>query len=217
MSTIHDKTNHLSCVDCKALACDPYGDMPTKPYPAFCPTPNMDPELLAGAMAEYEKEENKKVTVAAACVEYEFYCKYTRVEEVMAFAQKLGAKKLGIATCVGLIRESNILARILRKRGFEVVSLACKSGAQTKTSVGIPECCEELGPNMCNPILQARYLNEQKTDLNLVMGLCVGHDSLFYRYSEALVTTVVTKDRVLGHNPVQALYNAETYYSKLLK
>ena len=56
MSTIHDKTNHLSCVDCKALACDPYGDMPTKPYPAFCPTPNMDPELLAGAMAEYEKE-----------------------------------------------------------------------------------------------------------------------------------------------------------------
>ena len=64
---------------------------------------------------------------------------------------------------------------------------------------------------------QAKLLNEAKTDLNVVVGLCVGHDSLFYKYSEAITTTAVTKDRVLGHNPVAALYNAESYYSKLLK
>ncbi len=46
---------------------------------------------------------------------------------------------------------------------------------------------------------------------------CVGHDSLFYKYSEALTTTAVTKDRVLGHNPVAALYTADSYYSKLKK
>ena len=68
---------------------------------------------------------------------------------------------------------------------------------------------------MCNPILQAKLLNEAKTDLNLVVGLCVGHDSLFYKYSEALTTTVVTKDRVLGHNPAAALYTAESYYKRL--
>ncbi len=44
-----------------------------------------------------------------------------------------------------------------------------------------------------------------------------GHDSLFYKYSEALTTTAVTKDRVLGHNPVAALYTADSYYSKLKK
>ena len=70
---------------------------------------------------------------------------------------------------------------------------------------------------MCNPILQAKILNEEKTELNLVVGLCVGHDSLFYKYSEALVTTVVTKDRVTGHNPAAVLYNAESYYKRLQK
>ena len=205
-----------SCIDCAVTACNKKKQLPDKPYPSFCPTPEMDPALMDAAMSEYEKEDVRKVTVAAAEVEFEHYCKYTRVEEVMAFAQKIGAKKLGIATCAGLIRESRMLTRILRSHGFEVVGLSCKAGAQPKHTVGIPECCEDLGINMCNPILQAKYLNEQQTDLNLVVGLCVGHDSLFYRYSDALVTTVVTKDRVLGNNPVQALYTAESYYKKLL-
>jgi uncharacterized metal-binding protein len=47
------------------------------------------------------------------------------------------------------------------------------------------------------------------------MGLCVGHDSLFIRHSQGLVTTLVTKDRVLAHNPVGALQLADTYYSRV--
>ena len=68
---------------------------------------------------------------------------------------------------------------------------------------------------MCNPVMQAKILNKEKTDMNIIMGLCVGHDSLFYKYSEALVTTLVAKDRVMGHNPVAALYTSESYYGKL--
>ena len=138
------------------------------------------------------------------------------VEEIMAFAEKIGAKKIGIATCVGLLKESRTLAAILRKHGFEVYGVACKAGTVPKTEVGIPEECCSLGKNMCNPILQAKILNAKGTQLNVVMGLCVGHDSLFYKYSEALTTTGVTKDRVLGHNPVAALYTAESYYNKLM-
>ena len=74
-----------------------------------------------------------------------------------------------------------------------------------------------MGKNMCNPIMQAKLLNREKTDLNIVIGLCVGHDSLFYKYSDALCTTLVTKDRVLAHNPVGALYQAGSYYSRLMK
>lgn len=70
---------------------------------------------------------------------------------------------------------------------------------------------------MCNPILQAKILNNEKTDLNVVIGLCVGHDSLFYKYSDALTTTLITKDRVLAHNPAGALYQTNTYYKKLLE
>jgi uncharacterized metal-binding protein len=72
------------------------------------------------------------------------------------------------------------------------------------------------GAVMCNPIMQAEVLNQAGTDFNVVMGLCVGHDSLFYKYSEALVTTLVAKDRVLAHNPVGALYQAKAYYRNKL-
>jgi len=75
----------------------------------------------------------------------------------------------------------------------------------------------KTGNIMCNPILQAEILNNEETELNVVIGLCVGHDSLFYKYSNALTTTLITKDRVLAHNPVGALYQTDTYYSKLLK
>ena len=186
-----------------------------KTYPDFCLTTHMDESVLNEAMACYEEEENHQIMVAAAEVKFEHYCQYTRIEEIMEFARKIGARKLGIATCVGLLKESRTLASILRAHGFEVYGVACKAGAQKKTSVGIPEKCNGIGENMCNPILQAKLLNKEKTDLNIVMGLCVGHDSLFYKYSDALVTTAVAKDRVLGHNPVAALYTADSYYAKL--
>ena len=118
---------------------------------------------------------------------------------------------------MGLINESRILAKILRKNGFEVFGAACKAGAVEKTAVGIKESCEKVGKNMCNPIYQAKRLNAENTEFNIVMGLCVGHDSLFYKHSDALVTTLVTKDRVLGHNPAAALYTANSYYRKLLE
>lgn len=207
------KKEDMSCINCAVKNCSKMD----KTYPDFCLTTHMDEEVLNEAMECYNEDENRKVTIAAAEVEYENYCKHTRVEEIMDFAKKINAKKIGIATCVGLLKESRILADILRRHGFEVYGVACKAGTQKKTSVGIPECCEGVGVNMCNPILQAKLLNKAKTDLNVVVGLCVGHDSLFYKYSEALTTTAVTKDRVLGHNPVAALYTADSYYSKLKK
>lgn len=188
-----------------------------KTYPDFCVTKHLKPEVFETAMNRYKEEENHDVMVAAAVVECEHYCQYTRVEEIIAFARKIGAKKLGIATCVGLLKESRTLAAILRSHGFEVYGVACKVGTVPKGEVGIPEECYKIGTNMCNPILQAEVLNDQKTDLNIIMGLCVGHDSLFIKHSNALVTSCVTKDRVLGHNPVAALYTADSYYSNLKK
>lgn len=199
----------LSCIDCAVINCSSQD----KKYPDFCLTTNMDPQVLEDAMKLYE-EENRRSMIAAGEVEFDHYCQYTRIEEIMAYAKKMGFKKLGIATCVGLISESRTLASILRHNGFEVYGIGCKVGVQKKTTVGIPERCNATGENMCNPILQAKMLNEAKTELNIVVGLCVGHDSLFYKYSDALVTTAVTKDRVTGHNPVAALYGANFYFKK---
>lgn len=200
----------MSCIDCAVTNCNKMD----KQYPDFCLTTHMDEEVLDDAMKCYEEDENRRSMIAAAEVECDHYCQYTRIEEIMEYARKMGFKKLGIATCVGLIQESRKLASILRHNGFEVYGVGCKAGIQKKTSVGIPERCNAVGENMCNPILQAKILNKEKTDLNIVVGLCVGHDSLFYKYSDALVTTAVTKDRVTGHNPVAALYGADFYFKK---
>lgn len=200
-------TFERSCADCGLTGCR----RPEGEYPAFCVTTHMPPEVKAAVMAEYEKPENRRIMSAAAEVEYEGYCQWPRVREIMEFARRMGYRKLGIATCTGLIRETRTLARILRDNGFEVFGIACKAGAVPKVDVGIDEKCSAVGCNMCNPILQAKMLEEAGTELNIVVGLCVGHDSLFYKYSAATTTTLVTKDRVLGHNPAAALYTAESY------
>lgn len=209
--SVDSKNIVRSCVDCAAGNCN----WEDGTFPDFCLTTHMDQHVLAEAMAEYEKADVRRYTIAAAEVEADNYCKMTRLEEIIEFAKKIDAKKIGIATCLGLLSESRILAKILRSHGFEVYGSACKGGTQKKVDVGIPKRCEAVGFNMCNPILQAKVLNAAKTDLNILMGLCVGHDSLFYKYSDALVTTLVAKDRVLGHNTVAALYQADKYYKKI--
>lgn len=209
---MNEKVYEPTCVDCGTQNCK----FKTRTYPDFCLTTQLKDEDLQWALQRYDEDDNHRVMVASAEVEFEGYCRLTRVEEIMTFARKMGYTRIGIANCIGLIHEARIFARILRANGFEVYSVICKVGGVPKTSVGIPEACESIGAAMCNPILQARLLNEAGTQLNVAIGLCVGHDSLFYKYSDAYVTTLVTKDRVTGHNPAAALYTAHSYYRKKL-
>ena len=119
-------TNNIrrSCVDCASAGCDHCSfeeaiSAESSAFPAFCKTRDLDPTILEEAMALYtENEENNRVTRMSAQVEYENYCKMTRVEEIAEFAKKMGFKKLGIATCVGLITEARAAAAIFRSHGF---------------------------------------------------------------------------------------------------
>jgi uncharacterized metal-binding protein len=133
----------------------------------------------------------------------------------MDFANKCGFNKLGLAFCLGLWREANTLCKILAHNGFEVCSVACKNGSVPKEFLSIKDE-DKVRPGsyeaMCNPIGQAFFLNKAKTQLNLILGLCVGHDSLFIKHSDAPVTVFAAKDRVLAHNPLGAIYLSEGYY-----
>lgn len=206
------KDTTLTCTDCGTQNCK----FKDRTYPDFCLTTHLKPEDMEWALERYEEGRNHDIMVASAEVEYEGYCQWTRVEEIMAFARKINAHRIGIANCIGLLNEARIFTRILRANGFEPYSVVCKVAGKAKSSIGIPQECENIGAAMCNPILQARLLNEAHTDLNVVIGLCVGHDSLFYKYSDAYVTTLVTKDRITGNNPAAALYTANSYYRKKL-
>lgn len=203
-----------SCSKCRIINCK-YQD---KEYPKFCPTKELTNDEIIEIEKLYNEDNNKEVSRISAEIEEEFYCKYTRVEEIIEFAKRLKMNKIGIVACVGLMEESRTFAKILAKHNFEIYSVTCKVGAMKKTEItGLDEEKTTItGDIMCNPILQAKTLNNEKTDLNVIIGLCVGHDSLFYKYSNALCTTLVTKDKVLAHNPVGALYQTDTYYKKLL-
>lgn len=205
--------NHCGpfCVDCGSAGCI----NSTGNYPPFCTTPALEEGELEEALAVANQKDNQKILKAAARTEYEGYLRLTRVEETVDFARRMGFHKIGIATCAGLLRESQALARILRANGFEVVSIACKAGMADKSLVGIEDDCKAVGRNMCNPILQARHLARMGAEFNIVVGLCVGHDSMFYKHSQVLTTTLVAKDRVTGHNPAAVLYNLDSYYKRL--
>ena len=200
-----------TCIDCGTKGCDGNGQR----RPSFCLTDSIPEADLEESLEHYRDGEEAEILRAAASVEHDGYLRWCRVRETMEFAKRMGYRRIGNATCVGLMRESRTLASILRANGFEVFGVSCKAGMVPKTDVGIDPVCCEVGPNTCNPVLQAITLNREKTDLNIVVGLCVGHDSLFYRNSEAPVTTLVAKDRVLANNPAGALYTAGSYYAGL--
>ena len=108
-----------------------------------------------------------------------------------------------------------MVEKIFSANGFETVSAICKVGRIAKDQIGVGPG-QQVAPNtveiMCNPVLHAMVLNREQTDLNVLLGLCVGHDSLFLKYAEAPCTVLAVKDRVLGHNPLAAIYNYESYY-----
>jgi uncharacterized metal-binding protein len=204
-----------TCSECRLLNCY----RRDKKFPPFCLTEKTEPGQLAEVKRHYQGEEqDAEISRAAAEVEGTYYGKLTRVEEIIAFANRIRAKKIGIATCIGLIEESRIFVKVLKAKGLASYTVLCKVGSIDKCEVGIPDAlkvqpgCHE---SLCNPVLQAELLNGQHTDLNVIVGLCVGHDSLFIKYSQAPVTTLITKDRVTGHNPAAALYASHFYYKRL--
>ena len=205
----------LSCAICRVHACSE--EPGSKSYPSFCPM-TQETEGLARARVAYGGRELRELAQAAARTEAEGYCKETRVEEIMSFARRLGVSRLGIASCIGLIREASLLQEILEANRFEVLGVCCKVGSIPKEEIGLADE-EKIHPGqfeaLCNPIGQAELLNEAGTGLNIVVGLCVGHDSLFFKHSEAPVTVLVAKDRVTGHNPAAALYTSHSYYRRL--
>jgi len=131
-----------------------------------------------------------------------------RIQEAIEFARELKLRKIGLASCVALINELGLVSELFIGAGFEVVSAACQIGRVSPEARGVPLEVRDRRGATCNPIAQAEILNSQQTQLNFIIGLCLGHDILFNRYSKAPVSTLIVKDRVTGHNPAVALYSS---------
>ena len=231
------KKTNFTCSKCSAVwrkssSTNCWDSDPENPpaKPGNCPT--RDHSDVIKKSFELYKGDTEDARMASVAAKVEGLCyqpipgtdainaRWTRIEDTIAFAKLMGYKKIGMATCIGLLDETNRMAAILLAQGFQPVSVCCKSGSIDKLELGLSES-EKVRPDTyepaCNPVAQARLLNRAKTDLNIIVGLCVGHDILFTKYSEAPVTTLVVKDRVAGHNPVSVLYGQNFYYKRLQK
>ena len=216
----------MTCARCEVpkgrRACDSVGGA----APRGCPTREQGDGLAAAAAAyadpavrEFAAHASRQEAAGYADRDTAARAVLTRIEEVCRFAERAGFRRLGLAFCSGLLREAAVLDEILTAHGFDVVSVVCKVGAVPKEELGLGDA-DKIRPggfeSMCNPIGQAELLNRAGTQLNLLLGLCVGHDSLFLRHAAAPCTVIAVKDRVLGHNPLAALYTSGSYYRRLL-
>lgn len=143
-------TIRRSCIDCAATRCDHHTS--NKPHPAFCVSQSLSEEERQAALARYRNDpEDAKIAQVSAGVEADGYRKWPRVHETIVFAKRMGYHKIGIASCVALLRESRALAKMLRGNGFEVFGVGCKTGELNKTDLGIDEAHQGPGPVACNP------------------------------------------------------------------
>jgi len=221
----------LQCTKCPAIFCYPAIAADQEPSfeeaPSFCPT-KLRKDVVENTLRDYDREDVREFARLASVQEYECYehtpdgirTKIPRIEETIQLARKNGFRKLGLAFCVGLLNEARMVTEILERKGFEVVSVCCKTGAIPKERIGIrPEekiMAPGLYESMCNPITQAEIMNSEGIDFVILLGLCVGHDSLFIRYCRVPMTVLAVKDRVTGHDPLAAVYLSRgPYYGRL--
>lgn len=207
----------LKCALCGVKACNTEEEKKT---PHFCPTP-VSEEIVGQAVHTYiEDKEVRSIAVEAARTESEGWCKLTRVEETIDFAKRMGFKNIGIAHCAALMDEAKIVHKIFESHGFIVNSVCCKVGRIEKGKIGFTDTEKVKAGQFetaCNPIAQAKILEKAGCDFNIVIGLCIGHDSLFFMNTKIPTTVLIVKDRVLGHNPAAALYTSHSFYKHLLK
>ena len=182
----------MRCVDCETRECEQGRDCTGG--------------LAMDTAREAYKGKALELLQASAAVEAEHYLKATRLEEIAMLGKKIGAEKVGIAFCIGLAGEARSVSRYL-SRYFDVHSACCKVGGMSKDVFGLRHLHGTDRETTCNPAGQAAVLDAEGTDLNIVLGLCVGHDAQFYRSSKAPVVTLAAKDRVLAHNPLGAIYS----------
>jgi len=123
------------------------GEPTSPPRPGSCPTSTQG-EIIGSALAELRGDgPDARLARVAARVEGLGYrqtedgpqARWTRVEDTVAFARLMGYRKIGIATCLGLLDETSRLVAVLEAQGFEPTSVCCKAGSADKCDVGVAD------------------------------------------------------------------------------
>lgn len=216
------------CASCPFKTSERLCNKPGGKHPKACPTA-AHAGLLEKSMEVFEDPETRRFSQAVARTERESYHILPdgtripirpRIMEIVDLCKKMDYRRIGLIFCIGLIKEAAIVARIFEAQGLEVVSAICKAGGVSKAALDLEKAallCPDNPETMCNPVMQAMLMNDAHVDLNVLLGLCVGHDSLALKHLDAPATVLAVKDRMMGHNPLAAIHGADGYFKYMEK
>jgi uncharacterized metal-binding protein len=173
-----------ACAKCKSFVCR-VGRVDA--VPDNCPMKADFPDFAD----LYSTPEALRLAHQSAILEAVGYCRWTRVREIAEFATRMEYERLGIGYCPDMAREALLAATYFRDHALEV----------------------RLPPQKldCDPLGQAQMLADAETQLNVIAGMCVPHEAIFIRTSQAPVTALVARDERFSHNPAASLYTADSY------
>lgn len=172
--------------------------------PRGCPTLTR-PDLTKNVASYLQPERAELMRVADLSPFDDQHQLRSRVEELLFFARARQLSRVGVAFCVSLTKEAQALGRLLESHGVQAELVCCRVGAMDYDAIGLKKAHPERFAAICNPVAQAKLLNEARVDLIVQVGLCLGHDLILQEEARVPVTTLVVKDRALDHHPVEAL------------
>jgi len=156
-------------------------------------------------MLAYHLPENMKIVQAASTlVDNGRAGTLSRLQEVIEFSKSMNFQRIGLAYCYGMEIETALITTIFRESGFKVYPVSCTTGGFKQSDVNTKSKIEKVS---CNPLAQAGQLNKESVDFTITVGLCLGHDILFNKHIRSYTSTLIVKDRVHNHNPIDAIKN----------
>lgn len=153
----------------------------------------------------YHLPQNQKIVQSAAeLVDHGRAGTLSRLQEIIEFSKSMQYQRIGIAYCYGMEKDTALITQIFRESGFKIFPVSCTTGGFKQSEVNEKSKIEKVS---CNPLAQAEQINNEEVDLTITIGLCLGHDILFQKQIKSACTTLIVKDRVHNHNPINALEN----------
>lgn len=172
--------------------------------PRGCPTLTR-PDLTKDVASYLQPERAELMRVADLAPFDEQQHRRNRVEELLFFVRARQLSRVGVAFCVSLTKEAQELGRRLERHGVQAELACCRVGAVDYDAIGLKKAHPGRFASICNPVAQAKLLNEAGVELIVQLGLCLGHDLILQEEAKVPVTTLVVKDRALDHHPIEAL------------
>jgi uncharacterized metal-binding protein len=152
---------------------------------------------------DYQEPENQIILHAAASlVDNGRAGTLSRLQETISFIKSMDYKKVGLAYCYGMEKEVKVMKEIFKAESLKLRTVSCTVGGINQDEINTSSSTEKVS---CNPLGQARELNDEGVDFVIVMGICLGHDILLQRNLKSDFTTFVVKDRVFANAPLKAI------------